>query len=31
MEFARLEIESFLYTIPTSDEIDEAKREVDIE
>ena len=31
MEFARLEYESFLYTVPTSDQVDESKREVDIE
>ena len=31
MEFARLEYESFLYTVPTCDQVDESKREVDIE
>ena len=31
MEFARLEYESFLYTVPGFDTVDESKREVDIE
>jgi hypothetical protein len=31
MEFARLEYESFLYTVPCCDTVDESKREVDIE
>ena len=31
MEFARLEIESFSYTIPTCNDIDESKREIDLE
>ena len=31
MEFAKFEFESFLYTVTNSDQIDESKREVDIE